>query len=590
MTPGAQETELTSPPQVASEADYTVVRWAMREIDDAKRRHGAFRQRATRCWRYWLYGEPEIEVPEPWMSKVKANFLQTVVEQVVAVVTDSRPTATVVGEEESDSPKAEMAENLVSFLWDRLAIEGKLEEYVRSAAVTGLGIAYIGYDPFALGRGEVEVRIVDSRNWLWEGEIVADARWVCEISRVPAEEMRNRFPAYASRIHPDLDQTQNSDLYFPDTMTEVPEAPVLTTVIGEGTGGMVLPSRRDTPGSKPEPGDDYVTVYDMWIRPTESVVDGEPVRGEGRRLIIANQALLEDDTYPFDDYWRHDFPYVPLVLYEVPGLGDPHGIVEGGIPLQREMGELLRLFADHVFEAKGRGLIPQGCDLTPEEMRTPGQWSIWDANATIEKPQILPSPQLTPLAVPIFGIMRASLDVVTGVHAVDRGEAPGEVRAAKAIEKLQGIFERSTRIVSRHLDRAIDQIGNRILQRIDQFYVEPRTIRVLGPTGAILYQTLTPTLGEGGARGPFSGSYFDFRVKTGSTLPPDPEKLIQLGMALLNMGLIDPAEVVSKTPYRFRPQMPQGPGPGQQPGLPPSPGPPTPGGPPGPPLPQQGGM
>jgi len=619
---------------MASGKNAALVDWVRSETSRARRTHQNFYERVNRCQMYYRYGEPDVETSYDWQSKVRSRMIRPTIEHIIAAATDSRPQSVVLPRNPDDAGLSALMNECIVFEHGRLKIERLIERYVRDMWVAGMAFMDVGWNPFAR---EAVLEVVDARNMDWDPDVdrVEQAAWLCRRTLVPLARLKRIYGEKAKDVRAEYRYTTDAPMTMrPDIEDIVEKEPKTIEAISASAGKIAQLPRDEYTAFSPDAGE-MVMLYELWTGP-EPIRTGERLSlDRGRRVVVAGNTLLDDSENPYRDWEHHAFPFVPLVFDEVVTTdvtrSGPSGLVEQLIPMERQIGHMLRMFADHMFlEARPWLMVPEGSGVTDRSLRDPRHLIRFREIASGSRPAWLQAAGLSADFAAIYKMFRENFDVVSMVFSVDRGQEPGEIRSGVAIRSLQKVMERGVRIGIRHLESSLGEIGARHTERIAQYWTDDRVIRIALPNGMFRMEEMSrqflPVVGEDGQEemipsemedgtpeidemsglpmmipklqivSRFHDSRFDFEIKTGSTLPSDPEARFSQAITLYNTqrhedGVLNTQQLLATTDFSAHAeflQPPEGqmaPPPG---GLPPG-GPPQ-GLPPGGPAPQAPGQ
>lgn len=250
----------------------------------------------------------------------------------------------------------------------------------------------------------------------------------------------------------------------------------------------------------------------------------------GRRVIIAGDVLLEDGPNPYND--NGDFPFVVLRCY--PQYGTFWGISEV---------EMLISPQEHANRIMN-GIIENA-------LLNGNPWTIIDNNSGVEKNSLSNRPGLVirknpgsevkrdaPPPLPsyvqeIVNVLKNDMQEISGVFDVVKGERPGSVTAASAIQALNEQAQGRIRLKVQFMEDFISEVGGLWIKRVQQFWITQRTIRVAGKP-IVSDLASKPILLENGtsmqfitvSRDEVDGDY-DFDVFAGSTMQTNKSAIAQ---------------------------------------------------------------
>ena len=269
----------------------------------------------------------------------------------------------------------------------------------------------------------------------------------------------------------------------------------------------------------------------------------------GRRVIIAGDVLLEDGQNPYED--NGDFPFEVMRCY--PQHGTFWGISEV---------EMIISPQEHANRIMN-GIIENA-------LLNGNPWTIVDNNSGIERSSLSNRPGLVirknpgsevrreaPPPLPayisqIIDVLKNDMQEISGVFDVVKGERPGSITAASAIQALNEQAQGRIRLKVQAEEEFISKIGSMWVRRVQQFWVTTRTIRVAG--NPIQSDLLTnPMLMQNGvsiqfmeaSKDELDGDY-DIEVFAGSTMQTNKSAIAQTVIQLAQTPAEDGMPMLSR--------------------------------------------
>lgn len=160
-------------------------------------------------------------------------------------------------------------------------------------------------------------------------------------------------------------------------------------------------------------------------------------------------------------------------------------------------------------------------------------------------------------------------NVVSGQGELSRGDAPGGVTAASAIEQLIKASKTRIRQKQRNLDEFLKDAGRLYMSRVFEFYTVPKIYRITEKDGSQVFRKFRiETQGDKkvavfsdyqkndkGLLSPLPerqlelAGKFDVRVQTGSDLPFEEADTERKVLQLFDRQIIDSEEVLNRLQY-----------------------------------------
>ena len=195
-------------------------------------------------------------------------------------------------------------------------------------------------------------------------------------------------------------------------------------------------------------------------------------------------------------------------------------------------------------------------------------------SGTVERIQ---AAQLPPQFMQVLDRLVGWFNDVAGQSDFSRGEAPGGVTAASAIEQLISVSRTRIRQKQRNLDGYLRTAGRQYLHRVLEYYTVPRVFRLTGKDGIPYWlklsieksvddkgNKLTTAIIQSYAKGDngqvitsdpervFLRGELDIKVQSGSALPFEAADKERKALALFDREIIDAEEVLDQMQYPNR--------------------------------------
>lgn len=534
-------------------------------FQDARRE----KKRLIPSWnRYYrlLRNKSHSQYRESWLPSPSASEIYPTISSLVSWMTDQRPRSFVSASpdtlEFARPPDASLVEQLTKDMqqvldswWITQGMSSQTQMALWDTFTFGAGILKTGWDAtLNFGQGDVVARRVDPYAILPDPAASSfdDARYVGEVRKVPMYELLSRFGDRALRI-----QKGRGD-------SEVDERPRI-----EHDGGMSLESLRSTgrtgdwpgtPGNVPAQfgrvaykASDYtdtVLLKEFWIRNTR--VEELPFIENGKivqkrweipyweYIAEAGGVILNEDTSnPFE---HGQLPYTRIPMAE---MGEFWSIplLEHLAPAQVALNRLLAAMQLNA-EIIGNPILlePEGSNITRTKIlnrpggrirHEPGQPPAW-----------LTPPSMPQMVLELVGFWRDEIDRISGISAVARGSSLRRREPAQAVDSTREASFVRIRAVMRNMEEALRQVMSQTAANCTQFFIEPRTISKVGPSGDSGYLQLGnrhfhyPDVTPRGIE--LVPLHYDVWMEGGSSLPISREARLSEMMSLYFAGLIDP--------------------------------------------------
>ena len=234
----------------------------------------------------------------------------------------------------------------------------------------------------------------------------------------------------------------------------------------------------------------------------------QPTLPNGRYVVWCDDKILEDKDWP---YPIDKLPLVKFPGVRVPGSVYDGSVVEQAIPVQKDLNKTL----SQLIEYKNLTLKPRvwapvgslsGIRLTSE----PG--AVYEYNLIGErgKPEVEQLPSIPSYVFEHLERIRRDLREVFGIVDITEGTPPPNVEAGIAIDLLQEMATDRLAPTIVLIERALVRAGEIMLAYAQEYYSEPRTLKIHGAGGHSKSKRFTQADLKGGV---------SIHVETGSALP-----------------------------------------------------------------------
>lgn len=576
----------------ASEAEYQptaeerkAIKLAERLFEKAKRHRAQYDSKWLDYYRMFRGHQWKDQRPSYRHAEV-VNLIFRTIQSLVPLQVDSRPKFEFLPQEPEDREIAEIINEVAEADWVRHNWNAELYEIILDSNLYGTGISEMCWNKKAdFGKGKMEFKSGDPF-YFFPDPAARDTNKECEFAvyaePVDVRKIKRDYPDKKDFIKPDIidimkgSKTDMKEMKF--------RSPVDNKVIVESSNHLEIVNKDDALKITVWIGPEY--LWDEFEEHENILRD--PDTGEesaeyiqvakwptGRKIVICNGVLLEDTANPYDD---GEIPYDRLVNYVLPrefwGMSEVEQL-EGP---QKTFNKLVS-FALDVLTLMGNPIWvnPLGSDVDSDNLvNRPGL--VIEPATREEAPYRVEGVQLQPYVMTMIDKMGEWFDSLGGSNDITRGVQPTGVTAAKAISTLQEAAHTRIRQKARNLDCFLQNVGQKYLSRVFQYYTAPEIVRLTGQDGAYKYFRMhvekydktdemgQPT-GETGTRisvQPYTDAglldptgakvyemrgKLDVRVATGSNLPFAKDEKEQKLLAFFDRGLIDAEEVLKNSEY-----------------------------------------
>jgi hypothetical protein len=554
-------------------------------FEKAKRHRSQYDQRWLDYYKMFRGNQWKEQRPSYRHAEV-INLVFRTIQSLVPLQVDSRPKFEFLPQEPADRELVEILNEVAEADWVRHNWNAELYEIILDSNLYGTGQCETCHDPKAdFNKGKIDFKSADPF-YCFPDPDARDTNKGCEYfiyaEPVDVRKLRRDYPEKKDFIKPDVIDIMKG------SKTDVKEmkfrSPVDNKVTLEGSNNIDLLNKdqalKITCWISPEYLHDEFEEHENILRDPETGVESSEFiqiakYPRGRKIVVCNGVLLEDGPNPYDDGIN---PYDRLVNYVLPreywGMSEIEQL-EGP---QKTFNKLVS-FALDVLTLMGNPIWvnPLGSDVDSENLvNRPGL--VVEPASREEAPYRIEGVQLQPYVLQMIEMMGTWFDSLGGSNDITRGVQPTGVTAARAISTLQEAAHTRIRQKTRNLDCMLQNVGQKYLSRVFQFYTAPEVFRLTAKDGSYKYfrfhvekydkqDELGQPTGEQGIRAyaqPYTDDgkidpeqlrvfemrgKIDVRVATGSNLPFARDEKEQKLLAYYDRQIIDAEEVLKNSEY-----------------------------------------
>lgn len=416
--------------------------------------------------------------------RLVSNQIMTGTHSLLAKLTKTKPQmyATPASGSDSDIKAAQMAESLLEYWWTDLALDDVLEEALLWSIIAGNGYWKVTWDPHAgkqmrflldpqgqpitdeplkdafkaqletfgvqpqeqvVYMGDLKVEAISPFDVFIDpsAKTFSDAKYAVCVHHLDPDEIRTRWNV---SVTPD-EVAAPADVALPFSNAEDRAEPTVKAVnIGYFLPTAAMPNGR----------------YVVW---TES----------------PNQ-ILEDGPWP---YPSNELPLVKFPGIRVPGAIYDSSVVEHAIPLQKELNRTLSQIVEYKnLTIKPRIWAPAGSMRT---RITSEAGALYEYNPIAGlKPEVEKLPAMPPYVFEHLAEISGRLREIFSITDVTEGTLPPNLEAGVAIDLLQEMATDRLAPTIKLNEVALARAGQMMLQLAQQYYVEPRLMKIRGTGGS----------------------------------------------------------------------------------------------------------
>lgn len=224
---------------------------------------------------------------------------------------------------------------------------------------------------------------------------------------------------------------------------------------------------------------DDVSVYEFFHRKTESMPNG-------RYLLFIESDIILMDT---------PMPYRKLPVYRISAgdiLGTPYGYTDTFdlLPIQEAINSLYStiLTNQNAFGVQNV-LLPRGTDINPSSIA--GGMNLIEYNAQMGKPESLNLTSTPPEIFNFLGILERSMETISGVNSVSRGNPEHSLQSGNALALVQSMSLQFISGLQQSYVKLIEDVGTGLIQLLQDFAAVPRIATIVGKTNRTYMKEFT---------------------------------------------------------------------------------------------------
>lgn len=268
---------------------------------------------------------------------------------------------------------------------------------------------------------------------------------------------------------------------------------------------------------------DQVLVLEIYVKPgtTNLLPQGGLCIMVGDTLVAAAK-----DGMPYE---HGMYPFGVLSGIETGGFYRK-SVVQSLTPIQEEIN---RIFAQ-LIKYKNMVIRPQMMydEGSVDVSRVISKAGLWiPVRLGMKRPEVIQLQALPQAVGDLLSQLRQIYDDISGQHQVSRAQTPGANTAASALSLMQETDDNFLSPTFDSIELCMKHTGRFVLSNAQQFWDEPRYIKVVGEDSSVDAQLLRGADLEGGT---------DVRCETGSGLPVSKSARIAVVTDWMSKGFISP--------------------------------------------------
>ncbi|MGL4774542.1 MAG: portal protein [Clostridium sp.] len=432
-------------------------------------------------------------------SNAIPNHIFATVETVKPIMLTNLPKNIVLPKTANGYSKAQLVQQALEYEWDRTSLLTKLQQSLTDESLYGNMILGLFWNQKASkGIGEVELRQISPFNFFIDpmATTIDEASYCIYATYKPYGQIVQAYPDKAKELENSKTNDVDENLSF---------------------------------GKNTENAKDQLLYVECYMRDysteliEEENEDGEKVEKtklkykNGRRVVIAGDVLLHDGENPYED---GKFPFVSSSCYDLPNQFWGLSEVEPLISIQREICEIYDDIIENAHLCGNPVWIVDNNAGVEKNSLTNRKGLVVRKNPGTDVHREAPPP-IPAYIQNILSDLKYDIQVVSGVFDATRGERPVSITSGVAIQALQDSSQGRIRLRTQKLEIMLEKLGSMWLNRIQQYWTLPRTIRIMGaeyePNSYPLIINGQEVLFKDVTRDMVDGD-FDIKIVTGSSM------------------------------------------------------------------------
>lgn len=465
--PKKEETSKKSSEEVKQEVDkdqeeQQLVDKVLKMYKDSYNSKGKLHKTWERCYKAYTGELFEKNRPD-YRSNEVSNYVFSTIETIKPIMLNDSPKTTVIPRQGSFYEKAKVIQGVMDNEWVRSRMFSKLHSANHLNLIYGTSIAGVFWNANSRnGLGDVEPVIISPFNFFPEPSAtnIENAEYVIYAVNKKVSEVCKVYPDKAEKLKKQGSQEVDEYINFGKKVESNGRDNILyiECYLKDYSDEITTEVEKDDKGN------------DVKYQITKKKYPN------GRRIIVAGDVLLDDGENPYND---GQFPFEVMTCYP------QHGSFWG-------IGEVEMLISPQEHANRIMNAIIENAELNGNP------WTVLDKNCGIEQNSLSNAPGLVlrknpgskvervaPPPIPGYvgdtvAVLKKDMEQISGVYDVVRGEKPGSITAASAIQALNEQAQGRVKLKVQNLEHFIGMFGAMWLRRIQQFWVTKRVVRVVG--------------------------------------------------------------------------------------------------------------
>ena len=439
-----EETGVTEMP-----GDKDLIKRAYELFNEFRNAYAAEWSRLDRNDRFYLGNSwAEIPVLNAKEPRPTTPVLFSTIENIKADLMDRVPEAVILPEGKEDEPIAEVVNALIKQNHDAFNYAREHERLTHDLCVCGYCVQEVGYDVDANnGVGGAFIRHTDPKNIMFDPQVsdVQSCRAIFKYETRTVEWMKQTYPEASAGFAPD-EYSQSTATN--DDVMNIPKS--LCALL----------------------------IEMWWKEPVEDADPGMP-RWRVHMAKIANRMLLEDSRIekPEGYFASGEYPFAVTPLFRRRSSMLGYGLVDIFYKQQMFADKLDQItMKNAVMSAKNKLLITEASGFDPEDLR---DWSKEvHRGESLSGITWFSTPPLPEYVIGLAEQIRNGIKEESGANEFSRGNVAAGVTSASAIESLQEVSSKRSRMIARIMHEAFKTCVRMEIAAEYEFNFLPRTVRI----------------------------------------------------------------------------------------------------------------
>lgn len=505
-------------------------------------------------------------------DKTCDNRLRKILQETVSCLTDVRPIWNYETGDDTYKKQAEILNKLARGWWKNTSADRRLQSTLMWSGVGGTGYALLTFDKSLPGGGDLILTPYDPRDVLPIDPVFSDTiqdwRGIILRSRLPQDTLKKMYPLKANKIisskgswfGPPIREggalfgvaTSMWDMLTrtpAKNMGELPGVDFMRVFLKDDT--MNLGEGVITVGD-PTEGDSYEVHPLGTVLPDGTVVDENMARlyPRGRFIACTPDAILYDGPNP---HWHGLFPVVRFTLDPLPWSLLGASIIGDLVPMQNNLNESLRGWADGVAQWIRRGVKADRRAISKaalDELDTrKGGLKVHFNPAMGEGITFIdgPDPAVLDSYLKNIEYLKGEMDELAGMKGINQLAALSGAPNEETIDKYMDVLSPVLRLRARAIEVSLSELAEMLKVGFFQYYTADRRMQILGKDGLSLEdfdydpETMVPAgPGPREERAATHHKNFSFSIAPNSFLNVSHTTQKMLMLQLLRANLMDP--------------------------------------------------